>query len=387
MASHESGYEIIKSNFVYEDFHVYSVCGSMAILHIIALNILNPKSLTFVDVNPIQVAWNKAQIELIKKSENLNDYLERLYCRDFGNNLKNLVYTEPDNSWDIDDVFKDVKDLAIKLKMAKPDKAMGIKKELRDEFDVLKLDIIKPYADLNSDGELHHWVEDEEVQICHAITDNYKERRRNIHFIYNDWGFYSNKGFRKVKHYLKFKPITFKTESIFDTALEDKCYVYLSTAWVMNEDEMLKLIFDKREIIKKGDMIIRGRNLKAIDATSTVKRFMNYYKRGKRSQSVADRVAQNATDSRQIRYILSTIENFEDLETLNVTPTLKRYIDRYKKDKKFQAFVDRVVKNENDSKQIRNILSKIVNIVEYKKHGTTESSNIMDKIKNIIGKI
>jgi hypothetical protein len=389
MASHESGYEIIEFDtdvYSYKDVNVYSVCGSMAILHIIAINILNPKSFTFVDVNPVQVAWSRAQIELIKKSENLNDYLKRLYCRDFGNDPKNLVYTEPDDNWEIDDVFKDVKDLAVKLKMAKPDKVIGIKEQNEDRFDVLKLDIIKPYADLNDDKELHHWDKDYTVQVCHAITNDYTERRRNIHFIYNGWGFHSNEGFLKVKNYLKYTPTTFKTKSIFDITLEDKCYVYLSTVWVMDDNKMLKMVFDKRKTIKKGDTIIRGRYLKVDDVTQTLKRYMNFHVEAKRFQLNAERVA----DRKQIRYILSKIDNIRTNPKQmgeHIDQSLKKYIDRYKKDKKFQSIVDKVIQKETDSTQTENILSKIVDIVEYEKLGITESDYIIDKSKNIIGDI
>jgi len=207
-----------------EGTHLHGVIGGLSVLHL--LQLIKPNEVTFIDINPVQVSFCRAFIELIKTSDSYLDLWKRYYCRDFGNDIMNLPITVPDKKWKISKEFsKEVPKIAESLKFAEPSDDLPKNYKVNNKT---THDYKYTYGNIKclklKHNGLYPW---------HSVTTNPKYPTCGVHHIFHGHGFHCEEGFQWTKKWLLTHKSNFINDSVFALEYPDNTFLYMTNVWAL----------------------------------------------------------------------------------------------------------------------------------------------------------
>jgi len=219
----------------------HSVIGGLSSLHL--LEKLNPAKAVFLDVNPVQVAFCEAYLNLIRDSDSYYDLWKRYYCRDFGDDIMKLAETPPNPDWDIYEGFKrEVPKVAKRLKDAKPTDDTHPRYKTHDKT---THDYDYTYGlqkNLKLPEGLYPW---------HSVVRHPGYPCCGVHHIYDGMGFHCEEGFQWVKQWL----LTHETEcvnlSMFEYDYPENSYIYSTNVWGLFRQRYIPFLQKYKHRIEK----------------------------------------------------------------------------------------------------------------------------------------
>lgn len=197
--------------------HLYTIIGGLSSLHLI--DIIKPRKATLIDINPVQVEFGKSFIELIRNEPDYLTFWKRYYCRDFGKDIRQLPYTQPDDNWNIDEAFNNVPTVANRLKNAIGTDDLPHKYSVRDGTTHDYFFTYGYIRCLHLAGGLYAY---------HTVTSNPAYPTCGVHHIYNGHGWHTVSGYSSLREWLLENEVTYINGDVYDQEFEPNSFLYLT---------------------------------------------------------------------------------------------------------------------------------------------------------------